>query len=142
MDAYSGYNQIRMDPLDARKIAFMSNHDNYYYNIMSFRLKNACITYQWLMDAIFFHHNGRNLEVYIDNMIIKMMEGHSHANDLEDILQLVRRYNMHLNPAKCSFRVQVGKFLCFMLTRRGIKANPDKCQEIIDMKIPTNMKEV
>ena len=59
-------------------------------------------------------------------MIIKIREGNSHTDELEDILQLAKRYDMCLNPAKCSFCVQAGKFLGFMLIMRGIKANPDK----------------
>lgn len=74
------------------------------------------------MDAIFVHQIGQNLEVYVNNMIVKMMEGHSHAEGLEDILQSLRRYDMRLNPTKCSFEVQDGKFLGFMLTMRGIEA--------------------
>lgn len=53
MDAYSRHNQIKMDLMDAYKTTFMSNHDNYYYNVMPFDLKNVTVTYQWLMYAMF-----------------------------------------------------------------------------------------
>lgn len=69
-------------------------------------------------------------------------ELHNHIEDLEDFMHSFRKYNMCLNPAKCSFKVEAEKFLDFMLTRRGIEDNPDKCQEIITMRIPTNVKEV
>lgn len=72
------------------------------------------------MDNVFTHKIGRNLEVYVEDVIIKIKEGHNHTNDLEDILQSVRKYDMRLNPTKCSFRVQARKFMGFMLTRRGI----------------------
>lgn len=58
MDAYSGYNQIWMAPLDAPKITFMLNHDNYYYNIILFCLKNVGATYNRLMDVVFAHQIG------------------------------------------------------------------------------------
>ncbi|MCI34583.1 gag-pol polyprotein, partial [Trifolium medium] len=120
----------------------MSNTCNYHYKVMPFGLKNAGATYQRLMDRVFAQKIGRNLEVYIDDMVVKTtMEG-SHHEDLEDILASVRKYNMRLNPAKCSFGVQAGKFLGFMLTNRGIEANPEKCQAIIDMRSPTSVKEV
>ncbi|WJX77767.1 hypothetical protein P8452_61043 [Trifolium repens] len=121
MDTYSGYNQIKMNPADAPHTAFMTNTCNYFYNVMPFGLKN--------------------LEVYIDDMVVKTTEAGEHDQDLSDILASVRKYNMRLNPAKCSFGVQSGKFLGFMLTNRGIEANPDKCQAIIDMRSPHQSKK-
>lgn len=106
-NAYSGYNHIRFDPLDAPKITFMLNHDNNnYYNVMPFVLKNNGATSQRLMDVVLAHQIRRNIEVYVDDMIVKIMEGHSHTDDLKDILQSAMRYDMHLNPAKSSFGVQ------------------------------------
>ncbi|MCI21844.1 gag-pol polyprotein, partial [Trifolium medium] len=142
MDAYSGYNQIKMNPADAPYMAFMSNTCNYFYNVMPFGLKNVGATYQRLMDKVFSNQIGKNLEVYIDDMVVKTADDGEHDKDLADILQSVRKYNMRLNPAKCSFGVQAGKFLGFLLTHRGIEANPEKCQAIIDMRSPTSVKEV
>ncbi|PNX89864.1 gag-pol polyprotein [Trifolium pratense] len=141
-DAYYGYNQIRMNPMDAPHTAFMSDTCNYYYNVMPFGLKNAWATDQRLMDRVFAEQIGKNLEVYIEDMVVKTMEEGEHDQDLADILNLVRKYYMRLNPAKCSFGVQVGKFLGFMLTNRGIEANLKKCQAIIDMRSPSSVKEV
>lgn len=70
--SYSRYNQIKMDHIDAPKRAFMSNHSNYYYNVMPFGLKNAISTYHRLMDAVFSKKKGHDLEVYIDDMIVNM----------------------------------------------------------------------
>ncbi|KAK2397192.1 hypothetical protein QL285_058795 [Trifolium repens] len=142
MDAYSGYNQIKMNPTDAPHTAFMTNTCNYFYNVMPFGLKNAGATYQRLMDRVFSEQIGKNLEVYIDDMVVKTTEKGEHDQDLSDILASVRKYNMRLNPTKCSFGVLSDKFLGFMLTNRGIEANPDKCQAIIDMRSPTSVKEV
>jgi hypothetical protein len=142
MDAYSGYNQIKMNAVDAPSTAFMTNTCNYFYKVMPFGLKNAGATYQRLMDRVFAQQIGRNLEVYIDDMVIKTPEGGDHGQDLAEILSSVRKYDMRLNPAKCSFGVQAGKFLGFMLTKRGIEANPEKCQAIINMRSPSSVKEV
>lgn len=107
---------------------------------MPFGFKNADISYHKLMDVVFLKHIGHNLEVYINDMIFKLSECKSHPTDLQDVLESFKKYNMHLNPAKCLFGVKVGKLLGFILTRRGIKANPDKFQAIIDMRIPFNVK--
>jgi hypothetical protein len=109
---------------------------------MPFGLKNAGATYQRLMDKVFSEQMGKNLEVYIDDMVLKTTETGEHDRDLGDILASVRKYKMRLNPAKCSFRVQSGKFLGFMFTNKGIEANPDICQAIIYMRSPTSVKEV
>ncbi|PNX88251.1 gag-pol polyprotein [Trifolium pratense] len=98
MDAYSGYNQIKMNPADAPHTAFMSNTCNYFYNVMPFGLKNAGATYQRLMDRVFSEQIGKNLEVYIDDMVVKSSEENQHDEDLLDILRSVRKYNMRLNP--------------------------------------------
>lgn len=125
MDAYSGYNQIWRDPLDASKIVLMLNHGNYYYHAIPSSLKNVGATYQRLIGFIFSHHIWRNLEVYVVDMIVKIVEGCSHAENLEDSLHLllVKKYDIRLKSTKCSFEVQDGKFLGFVLTNRCIEAN-------------------
>ncbi|XP_057757888.1 uncharacterized protein LOC130976943 [Arachis stenosperma] len=142
MDVYSGYNQILMHPSDQEKTAFIIEYGNHCYNVMPFGLKNAGATYQRLMNKVFQNQIGRNIEVYVDDMVAKTMVGKSHINDLMEIFAQIRRYNMRLNPEKCAFGVRGGKFLGFILTSRGIEANPDKCRAIIDMKSPTTLKEV
>ncbi|GAU32075.1 hypothetical protein TSUD_53430 [Trifolium subterraneum] len=131
MDAYSGYNQIKMNSLDAPHTAFMSNTCNYHYTVMPFGLKNAGATYQLLMDRVFAHQIGKNLEVYIDDMVVKTTSKGEHHEDLKDILASVRKYNMRLNPAKCSFGVQVGEkaFHFFATLKSGERFTwSDKCE--------------
>jgi hypothetical protein len=70
MDAYSGYNQIKMDPLDSPKTTFMTNTQNYHYEVMPFSLKNAGATFQRCVDTTFAKQIGRNLEVYIDDLVV------------------------------------------------------------------------
>ena len=83
MDAYSGYNQIAMHPDDQEKTAFMTDKANYYYNVMPFGLKNAGATYQRVMNRVFEDQIGRNIEVYIDDMIMKSKHPKDHIHDLE-----------------------------------------------------------
>lgn len=142
MDAYSGYIQIKTDPIDAPKMEFMSHHDNYYYNIIPFGLNNVGVTYQRLMNVVLSKQIGHNLEVYIYDMIMKTSEGEHHAVDFKDILVTISNYNMCFNLDKCSFSMQADKFLSFMLTKRDTEDNSDRFQAIIDIRSPLNVKEV
>ncbi|XP_057435810.1 uncharacterized protein LOC130728374 [Lotus japonicus] len=142
MDAYSGYNQIMMHPSDEESTTFMTNQASYCYKTMPFGLKNAGATYQRLMDKIFSKQVGRNMEVYVDDMIVKSVRASDHGGDLKEVFTQLRTYQMKLNPEKCSFGIQGGKFLGFMLTSRGIEVNPDKGRAILEMKSPTSVKEV
>jgi len=75
-------------------------------------------------------------------MVVTSKRAEGHISDLEKLFATIGRHNLKLNPEKCVFGVQVGKFLSFLLTERGIKANPDKCATIMEMRSPTNVKEV
>ncbi|XP_020237934.1 uncharacterized protein LOC109817144 [Cajanus cajan] len=142
LDAYSGYNQIPMYPPDEEKTAFITDSANFCYKVMPFGLRNARTTYQRLMDKIFQRQIGKYMEVYVDDMVIKSASSDDHIRDLGTIFDEVRRHHMRLNPAKCTFGVASGKFLGFMLSKRGIEANPDKCQAIVNMRSPRNVMEV
>ena len=108
----------------------------------SFGLKNAGATYQRLMYKIFAHQIGRNVQVYVDDMLVKSRSEEDHLDDLRETFDTLRSYNMKLNPSKCAFGVTVGKFLWFMVSQRGIEINPDKIRAIIEMTPPRNVKEV
>ncbi|XP_019457551.1 PREDICTED: extensin-like [Lupinus angustifolius] len=94
-----------------------------------------------MMSKVFAGQTGEHMEVYMDDMIAKSLPGEDHVSILESIFQQLRKYNMRLNPEKCTFGVEAGKFLGFLLTSRGIEANPSKCQAIIDMRSPRTVKE-
>ncbi|XP_072062157.1 uncharacterized protein [Arachis hypogaea] len=102
----NGYNQILMHPSDQDKTAFITDFGNYCYKVMPFGLKNAGATYQRLMDKVFAKQIGRNIEVYVDDMVAKTKIGHNQISDLTEIFGQIRQYNMHLNPEKCAFAVQ------------------------------------
>jgi hypothetical protein len=84
---------------------------------------------------------GRNVEVYVDDMLVKSKLSSCHEEDLKETFQTLRHYSMKLNLAKCAFRVSVRKFLGFIVSQRGIEANPEKIQAIMDMQPPTNTKQ-
>ncbi|RDX60861.1 hypothetical protein CR513_60964, partial [Mucuna pruriens] len=127
MNAYSGYNQIRMHPSDEEKTTFIIEEGAFCYKVMPFGLKNAGATYQRLMDRVFQRALGVDVEVYVDDMVVKSEKADEHCEALERVFKTLRDHQLRLNPEKCSFGVQAGKFLGFMLIERGIEANSDKC---------------
>ncbi|KAI3685619.1 hypothetical protein L6452_34870 [Arctium lappa] len=142
MDAYSGYNLILMHSDDQEKTAFMTDKGIYCYKVMPFGLKNASSTYQRLVNMMFKEHLGDTMEVYIDDMLVKSKHADDHIGHLKQSFDILREYKMKLNPTKCSFGVRAGKFLGYMVTRRGIEANPEQIKVIVELKSPRNFKEV
>ncbi|RDX83814.1 hypothetical protein CR513_35224, partial [Mucuna pruriens] len=107
MEAYSGYNQIRMHPSDKSKTTFITNKGNFCYRVMPFGLKNVGATYQRLMDRIFKDHVENQLEVYVDDMVVKSKIKKRHAKNLVSIFRVLRKYQLRLNLEKCSFGIKV-----------------------------------
>ena len=142
MDAFSGYNQIRMAEEDQEKTSFITSQGLYCYKVMPFGLKNIGATYQRLVNKMFSKQIGKNMEVYVDDMLVKSREELAHLDDLKETFTTLKQYQMKLNPAKCIFGVASGKFLGFMVSQRGIEANPEKVQAIINMASPKTVKEV
>ena len=109
---------------------------------MLFRLKNAGATYQRLVNMMFKEQIGKTTEVYVDDMLVKSKVAYDHLAYFTDTFRILRAYRMKLNPLKCAFGVASGKFLGFMVNQRGIEANPEKIQALIDMRSPSKTKEV
>jgi len=142
LDAFSGYNQIKMHPMDEEKTAFMTERSCYCYKVIPFGLKNAGATYQRLMDKVLAHMLGKNVQAYVEDMVVTSPEKRRHVTDLEELFTTIARYKLKLNPEKCIFGVEAGKFLGFLLSERGIEANLDKCATILAMRSPATVKEV
>ena len=142
MDAFSSYNQISMDPNEQEKTSFVTAQGTYYYRVMPFGLKNAGATYQRLVNRMFQKQIGATMEVYIDDMLVKSTTADLHISHLSEVFQILRNYNMKLNPAKCALGVSDGKFLGFIVNHRGIEANPDKIKALLDIPLPSRIKEV
>ena len=129
-----------MDETDQENTSFVTNQGLFCYKAMPFGLKNASAMYQRLMNKIFAHQIGRNVQVYVDDMLLKSRREDDHLDGLKETFDTLRSYNMKLNPSKCAFGVIIGKFLWFMVSQRGIKVNPDKIQAIMEMTPPRNIK--
>ena len=125
LNAFQGYHQIPLATDDQEKTAFVTHVGNYHYKVMPFGLKNAGSTYQRMMTKMFEPQLGKNVEDYIDDMVVKSKLVSQHLTDLANIFEILRRHKLHLNASKCSFGVGSGKFLGYMVTHRGIEVNPD-----------------
>ena len=109
---------------------------------MPFGLKNVGATYQRLVNRIFADQIGKTMEVYVDDMLVKSLLATNHVDNLREMFLILHRYKMKLNPNKCVFGVESGKFLGYIVSRRGIEANPKKIKALIDMRSPRRDKEV
>ena len=142
LDAFQGYHQIPLALDDQEKTAFVTPVGNYHYKVMSFGLKNASSTYQRMMTRMFESLLGKNIEIYIDDMVVKSKMVSEHLGDLRVVFEILRSYKLCLNASKCSFGVGSGKFLGYMVTHKGIEVNPDQIKAINDLRTPWNPKEV
>ncbi|KAL2240129.1 UNVERIFIED_CONTAM: Retrovirus-related Pol polyprotein from transposon [Sesamum indicum] len=142
MDAYQGYHQIQLAEEDRDKTSFVTDKGIYCYNMMPFGLKNAGATYQRLVKKMFGDLLGKTMEVYVDDMLVKSKRSQDHIKDLSQAFSIMRSHGMKLNPDKCTFGVTGGKFLGYMISERGIEANPEKIQAIMNLRSPNSVKEV
>ncbi|XP_049364753.1 uncharacterized protein LOC125829589 [Solanum verrucosum] len=140
VDCFVGYHQIEMHKDDAEKTAFITPWGVYNYKVMPFGLKNVGATYMRAMTTLFHDMIHKEIEVYMDNVIIKSKKGSNHLNDLRKFFARLRKYNLKLNPEKCVFGVPVGKLLGFIVSRRGIELDPSKIKAISDLP-PLNSKK-
>ena len=142
MDGFSGYNQILMASEDMEKTAFITEWGTYCYRVMPFGLKNAGATYQRAATTLFHDMMHRDVEVYVNDMIVKSRNRANHLAVLQRFFDRIRQFRLRLNPKKCTFGVTSGKLLGHMVSERGIEVDPDKIRAIIDMPAPRTKKEV
>ena len=106
LDAFSGYNQITVHPEDECKTAFMIELSCYCYKVMPFGLKNAGTTYQRPMDRVLTPIVGRNVQAFVDDMVVTSQQREQHVTDLEELFTTIAKYRLKLNPKKCVFEVE------------------------------------
>ena len=142
LNAFQGYHQILLVLGDQEKTVFVTPTGNYHYKVMSFGLKNAGSTYQRMMTRMFESQLGKNIEVYLDDMVVKSKVVSEHVEDLGDIFEILRKHKLRFNASKCSFSIGSGKFLGYIVTHREIKVNSDQIKEINSLQPPRNPKEL
>jgi hypothetical protein len=142
LDCYSGYHQIAIKEEDQDKTAFITPFGVYCYTTMSFGLKNAGATYQRAIQACLKRKLNKNVEAHVDDVVVKTRDSSTLIDNLEETFASLREYHWKLNPNKCVFGVPSGKLLSFIISQRGIEANPEKISAITNMKAPTSIKDV
>ncbi|RVW63637.1 Retrovirus-related Pol polyprotein from transposon 412 [Vitis vinifera] len=142
MDGFSGYNQILMAPEDMVKTSFITEWGTYCYRVMPFGLKNAGATYQRAATTLFHDMMHRDVEVYVDDMIVKSRDRADHLAALQRFFERIRQFRLRLNPKKCTFGVTSGKLLGHIVSERGIEVDPEKIRAILDMPTPRTEKEI
>ncbi|GKV30040.1 hypothetical protein SLEP1_g38905 [Rubroshorea leprosula] len=127
MDGHSGYNQIFITEEDISKAAFHcpGNIGTYEWVVMPFGLKDAGVTYQQAMNAIFHDMIGRFMEIYIDDIVVKSMEDEEHLEHLRKAFKRMQQHGLKMNSLKCAFGVTAGNLLGFLVHERGLELQPD-----------------
>ncbi|GJR80286.1 reverse transcriptase domain-containing protein [Tanacetum coccineum] len=142
LDAYKGYHQIKMAKEDEEKMAFTTSQRISCYSKMPFGLKNVEATYQRLVDKAFQRQIGRNLEVYVDDLVIKSRTEEEIIRDITKTFKTLREINMKLNPRKCSFGMQEGMFLGYKVNTGGLKVCTEESDAVLSFPSPRCLKDV
>ncbi|GJZ14995.1 reverse transcriptase domain-containing protein [Tanacetum coccineum] len=122
LDVYKGYLQIQMAKEDEEKKTFITSQGIFCYSKMPFGLKNTRATYQRLVDKAFQKQVGQNLEVYMDNLVIKIRTEQEVIRDIEETFKTLREINMKLNPKKCAIGMREGTFLGYKVNADGLRS--------------------
>nr|GEV15228.1 reverse transcriptase domain-containing protein [Tanacetum cinerariifolium] len=132
---------IQLAEPDEENTTFYTGQGVYYYTKMPFGLKNAGATYQRLIDKAFESQIGRNIKVYVDDLVVKSYTEAEIMRDIDETFRTLRKINMKLNPKKCSFGLAEGMFLGYVVTLEGIKSYPDKTAAVLRLPSPRTIKE-
>ena len=142
LDAYSGYHQIFMMKEDEEKTTFITPCGTYCFVRIPFGLKSAGSTFARAIQIGFEPQLHRNMEAYMDDIVVKTKDRATLVQDLEETFANLCKINLKLNPEKCMFGVPSGKLLGFFVSQRGIEANPDKIKAIEQIEAPKRVKDV
>jgi hypothetical protein len=139
-----GYNQIFMAKEDVNKTTFRCPGfiNLFEWVIMTFGLKNAGATYRRAMNIIFHDLLRVLMEVYIDNIVVKLVGFKEHMADLKLSLERMKKYRLRMNPLKCAFGVTSGRFLGFIVHEHDIQIDPRKIESIRKIGEPVCKKDV
>jgi hypothetical protein len=142
LDAYLGYHKINLAVDNEEKTAFITPFGIFCYTKMTFGLKNGGATYKKCVHTVLEGQIRQNVETYIDDIVVKSEKCEDLLDDLKETFDNLRRFKMMLNPKKCVFGVSSGKLLGYMVSSRGIDANPKKAEAIENLQPPQTRKEI
>nr|GEW45203.1 reverse transcriptase domain-containing protein [Tanacetum cinerariifolium] len=141
-DAYKGRHQIKMAKEDEKKTTFIISQGIFCYSKMLFEMKNVKVTYQCLVYKAFQKQFGRNLDVYVDNLVIKSRMEHEIIRDTKETFKTLREINMKLNSKKSTFGIEEGMFLGYKANTKGIKVCSNKVEGVLSVPSPKRLKEL
>lgn len=141
LDLKSGYWQIKVRPEDQKKTAFITPFGLYEFRRMPFGLRNAPATFQRFIDRLRIQIDAQLL-AYLDDLILLSPSFERHMQDLDELLQLLRKNNVVVNKKKCRFCQDQVPYLGHIITRDGLQTDPAKIAAIMDMPTPSNVKQI
>jgi ribonuclease HI len=142
LDGFSGYNQIRLRAEDRHKTTFTTPWGTFEYLRMPFGLSNAGATFQRAMDYAFRGLIGKLIEIYQDDLTVFSKDGKTHINHLRQVLDRCREFGISLNPAKSVFGVTEGKLLGHIISKDGVKLDPERVEAIKAVPLPHTKKSL
>jgi hypothetical protein len=142
LDCFSGYHQIYMKEEDKANTSFITPFGTYCFIRMLEGLKNAGSTFSRLTKRVLEGQVGRNIFTYVDDIVVASKNKEDHLADLVETFANMRDARLRLNPKKCIFGDRQGKILGYLVSHRGIEANPTKIQAIINMTPPQSTRDV
>jgi hypothetical protein len=142
LDMFSGYHQIRVWREDEEKTSFITPFGTFCFVRMPEGLKNAGCTFSKMIAIVLRPQLRRNILAYVDDIVVKSIQSRDHTGDLAKTFMNLRAANLRLNPEKCVFGIHKGKVLGYLVSTKGIQANPDKIKAPIEMQDPVSVKDV
>ncbi|KAG0739642.1 hypothetical protein G6F23_008820 [Rhizopus arrhizus] len=142
IDLASGYYAIKIKAEDREKTALVTPNGTYVFNYMPFGLKNAPAVFQSMMDRVLGPLKNVTAIAYLDDIIIHSKSPSKHILDVEQVLSRLKAANLSINKEKCAFGLKSVEFLGFIVSDKGISANPEKIAPILALSAPTILKEV
>src|SRR4051812_1422707 len=142
LDAYSRYHQIKMGIEDQENTSFITPFGAFCYTSMPFILKNAGATYQRAVQNCLKEKIGSNVHAYVDDIVVNSQVSDSLISDLQETFKNLQTYHMKLNSARCTFGVPARKLLGYIVSERGIEANPEKISDVMTLQKPASVKGV
>lgn len=142
LDLTSGFYQIPMSPQDTPKTAFSTPTGHYEFDRMPFGLKNSPATFQRLMNNVLTGLQGSKCFVYLDDIVVYAASLESHKQKLIEVFQRLRQNSLKLNPDKCEFLRREVTYLGHIISKDGIRPNPEKVEVIQKFPVPKNPTQI
>lgn len=142
LDLAKGFHQVEVDPRDREKTAFSTATGHYEFVRMPFGLKNSPSTFQRMMNGILAEFINKICVVYLDDILIFSTSLEEHLNSLTAIFKKLSQCNLKVQLNKCSFLKKETEYLGHIITKDGIKPNPEKIKAILKIELPKTVKEI